>query len=130
MSLKLKVNLFFTALLLLSLLASTGVLISNARQSVQVEVEDTMNAAARLITLTLADKPLNREHGINEQIHEMVKALSQIRSLHILMFDTQGLLFEGEPDETLKVEPPEWFVKVLFPEITPLSKRFGTGHNQ
>ena len=128
MSLKLKVNLFFTSLLLLSLLASTGVLISNARQSVQVEVEDTMNAAARLITLTLADKPLNREHGINEQIHEMVKALSQIRSLHILMFDTQGLLFEGEPDETLKVEPPEWFVKVLFPEITPLSKRFGTGH--
>jgi two-component system, NarL family, sensor histidine kinase UhpB len=128
MSLKLKVNLFFTVLLLVALLASTGVLITNARKSVQIEVEDTMAAAARLITLTLADKPLNRDYGINQQIHEMVKALSQIRSLHILMFDSQGLLFEGEPDETLKVEPPEWFVKVLFPEVTPLSKRFGTGH--
>lgn len=128
MSLKLKVNLFFTMLLVVSLLASTGVLISNARQSVQNEVEDTMDSAAQLITLTLADQPLNREHGINEQMHEMVKALSEIRSLHILMFDPQGLLFEGEPDENIENEPPEWFVDVLFPKVTPLSKRFGSGH--
>jgi len=128
MSLKLKVNLFFSVLLLASLLAGTGVLISNARQSVEKEVQDTMDAAAQLITLTLADRPLNRELGINEQMHEMVKALSEIRSLHILLFDAQGLLFEGEPDETLEVEPPEWFVEILFPEITPLSKRFGNGH--
>jgi hypothetical protein len=128
MSLKLKVNLFFTILLLVSLLASTGVLISNARHSVQKEVEDTMDASARLITLTLAEQPLSRELGINEQIHQLVKALSEIRSLHILMFDSQGLLFEGEPDENIAVEPPEWFVKVLFPKVTPLSKRFGSGH--
>jgi hypothetical protein len=128
MSLKLKVNLFFSVLLLASLLAGTGVLISNARQSVEKEVQDTMDAAARLITLTLADRPLNRELGINEQMHEMVKALSEIRSLHILLFDAQGLLFEGEPDETLEIEPPQWFVEILFPEITPLSKRFGNGH--
>jgi hypothetical protein len=128
MSLKLKVNLFFSVLLLASLLAGTGVLISNARQSVEKEVQDTMDAAAQLITLTLADRPLNRQLGINEQMHEMVKALSEIRSLHILLFDTQGLLFEGEPDETLEIEPPDWFVKILFPEITPLSKRFGNGH--
>lgn len=128
MSLKLKVNLFFSILLLASLLASTGVLISNARQSVEQEVQDTMNAAARLITLTLADRPLNRDLGINEQIHELVKALSEIRSLHILLFDSQGLLYEGEPDESLDNVPPQWFVDVLFPEITPLAKRFGSGH--
>jgi hypothetical protein len=87
-----------------------------------------MDASARLITLTLAEQPLSRELGINEQIHQLVKALSEIRSLHILMFDSQGLLFEGEPDENIAVEPPEWFVKVLFPKVTPLSKRFGSGH--
>jgi hypothetical protein len=128
MSLKLKVNLFFSILLLASIMAGTGVLISNARTSVEKEVQDTMDAAAQLITLTLADRPLNREMGISEQMHEMVMALSEIRSLHILMFDAQGLLFEGEPDESLEVEPPDWFVEVLFPEITPLSKRFGGGH--
>lgn len=128
MSLKLKVNLFFSILLIVSLLAGTGVLISNARHSVEKEVQDTMDAAARLITLTLADRSLNRELGINEQMHELVKALSEIRSLHILMFDSQGLLFEGEPEESLEDEPPEWFVDVLFPEITPLAKRFGSGH--
>lgn len=43
MSLKLKVNLFFLILLLASLVASTGVLISNARKSVEMEVHDTID---------------------------------------------------------------------------------------
>jgi len=128
MSLKLKVHLFFAMLLLASLLASTGVLISNARQSVQAEVETTMKASARLITVTLSGNSLSRDFGVSEQIHEMVKALSEIRSLHILMFDSQGLLFEGEPETDLDAMPPEWFVKVLFPKIQPLTKRFGNGH--
>ncbi len=110
------------------MLASTGVLISNARQSVQSEVESTMTASARLITVTLSGATLSRDLGVNAQIHEMVKALSEIRSLHILMFDNHGLLFEGEPETDLKVRPPDWFVKVLFPKIQPLTKRFGNGH--
>jgi len=128
MSLKLKVNLFFAALLLSSMLASTGVLISNARQSVQSEVESTMTASARLITVALSGNTLSREMRVSDQIHEMVKALSEIRSLHILMFDTQGLLFEGEPETDLKIRPPDWFIKLLFPKIKPLTKRFGNGH--
>ena len=128
MSLKLKVNLFFAVLLLSSLLASTGVLISNARQSVQSEVESTMKASARLITVTLSGTLLSREMRVSDQIHDMVQALSEIRSLHILMFDSQGLLFEGEPETNLSVRPPDWFIKVLFPKIQPLTKRFGGGH--
>lgn len=128
MSLKLKVNLFFTMLLLVSLLASTGVLISNARNSVQLEVESTMAAAARLITVTLSGGVLPRDRAVNEQMQEMVKALSEIRSLHILLFDSKGLLFEGEPQADIAAQPPEWFVKVLFPRVKPLTKRFGSGH--
>ncbi len=128
MSLKLKVNLFFAVLMLASLLASTGVLISNARQSVQSEVESTMTASARLITVTLSGTALSRDMRVSDQIHDMVQALSEIRSLHILMFDSQGLLFEGEPETNLSVRPPDWFIKVLFPKIQPLTKRFGGGH--
>jgi hypothetical protein len=128
MSLKLKVNLFFLILLLASLVASTGVLISNARKSVEMEVHDTMRAAAHIITLTLSERTLNRDYGINQQMQELVKALSEIRSLHILVFDSQGLLFEGQPDEHLDLVPPDWFVKLLFPQVTPLTKRFGSGH--
>lgn len=128
MSLKLKVNLFFAALLLISLLASTGVLITNAKQSVKSEVENTMNTAARLITITLSGNTLNRDHAVNGNIHELIKALSEIRSLHILLFDQHGLLYEGEPETDLKTTAPEWFAKVLFPKIQPLTKRFGNGH--
>jgi two-component system, NarL family, sensor histidine kinase UhpB len=128
MSLKVKVHLFFAVLLLSSLLASTSVLVSNARQSVKLEMEDTMAAAARLITVSLSGISLNREQGVYEHLQDLVKALGEIRSLHILLFDSKGLLFEGEPQEDTGAKPPEWFVKILFPKVIPLTKQFGTGH--
>ncbi|MCC5797081.1 MAG: PAS domain-containing protein [Methylophaga sp.] len=128
MSLKLRVYLFFVLLLLASMLAGVGVLVSNARQSVQADVENTMQTAAHLITVSISGGSLNRELGINEHMNELVKSLSEMRSLHILMFDRQGLLFEGRPHSAPDVLPPEWFVKVLFPDVQPLSRRFGTGH--
>ncbi|MBL1319994.1 MAG: PAS domain-containing protein [Methylophaga sp.] len=127
MSLKLRVTLFFALLLLASLLATTSVLISNARQSVQFEMEDTMASAARIITVSLSGN-LNREVNVYENLQDLVKALSEIRSLHILLFDSQGLLFEGEPKKYKTVEPPDWFVKLLLPKVRPLTKRFGAGH--
>ncbi|RKZ88846.1 MAG: methanol utilization protein MoxY [Gammaproteobacteria bacterium] len=127
MSLKLKVNLFFSILLITSLLISSGVLISNARQSVREEVEDTMASAARLITVSLSGATLNRNVGIYEHLQQLVKALSEIRSLHILLFDSQGLLFEGEPEEYIDTQPPEWFIDLLLPKVNPLSKQFGEG---
>ncbi len=128
MSLKLKVNLFFALLLAISLFASTWVLISNARQSVQAEVEETMNAAARLISVALVGVSFNRDLPVHEQMHEMVKALSEIRSLHILVFDSEGLMFEGEPKSAVDIQPPDWFINVIFPRVKPLTKRFGNGH--
>lgn len=128
MSLKVKVHLFFAMLLITSLLASTAVLVRNARESVKVEMVDTMAAAARLMTVSLSGASLNRDVGVYDHLHKLVKALSEIRSLHILLFDTKGLLFEGEPQAKSGVEPPDWFVNILFPKVKPLTKRFGNGH--
>ncbi|MDF1588532.1 MAG: histidine kinase [Gammaproteobacteria bacterium] len=128
MNFKLKVNLYFAVLLAITLFASTWVLISNARQSVQAEVEETMTAAARLISVSLIGVSFNRDLPVYEQMHEMVKALSEIRSLHILVFDGDGLLFEGEPKADVEIQPPDWFINVIFPRVKPLTKRFGNGH--
>lgn len=128
MSLKLKVNLFFALILLLSVVASSLVLMVNAKQSVKVEVQDTMDTTAHIITVTLAGARLNRDREVSEHMKELVMALSEMRSLHILMFDQQGLMFEGQPDKNLQDTPPDWFVSYLFPEIKPLSRRFGDGH--
>ncbi|WP_292757117.1 MULTISPECIES: histidine kinase [unclassified Methylophaga] len=128
MSLKLRANLFFAILLLLSMLGSAAILITNAKRSVEAEVTSTMDATAHIITVTLAGGTLTRNTSVSEHMHELVRALSEIRSLHILLFDRQGLLFEGTPEKELSVQPPAWFVKLLFPDLSPLSKRFGTGH--
>ncbi len=129
MNLRLKVNLFFASLLLVSLLISTGVLVSNARQSVKADMEETMNAAAQLITVSLSGGfALDREGGMYQHLHDLVIALSEIRSLHILLFDDDGLLFEGEPKVGKEANPPEWFIDLLLPKVTPLTKKFGQGH--
>src|SRR5690554_1832216 len=128
MSLKLRANVFFALLLLLSMFGSIAVLISNAKNSVEAEVRSTMDATAHIITVTLAGGSLNRETSVSEHMYELVRALSEIRSLHILLFDRQGLMFEGTPEKEFDTQPPAWFVKLLFPDITPLSRRFGTGH--
>jgi len=129
MSLRVKVNLFFATLLLLSMLVSLGVLVSNARHSVKADMEETMSAAAQLITVSLSGgRALDREGGMYQHLHDLVIALSEIRSLHILLFDTEGLLFEGEPKAGNNTSPPEWFIDLLLPKVTPLTKRFGQGH--
>lgn len=128
MSLKLRANIFFALLLLLSMFGSIAVLISNAKNSVAAEVRSTMDASAHIITVTLAGGSLNRDTSVSEHMNELVRALSEIRSLHILLFDRQGLMFEGTPETELEIQPPAWFVKLLFPDITPLSRRFGSGH--
>jgi len=127
MSLRVKINLFFAVLLLMSLLASASILISNARHSVKADMEETMGAAARLITISLSGNALNRNSTLYQRLHDLVTALSEIRSLHILLFDDQGLLFEGEPKFN-SVESPKWFVNLLLPRVRPLAKRFGRGH--
>lgn len=128
MSLRIKVTLFFAVLLLTSIFAGTGMLISNARHSVKADMEETMNAAAQLITVSLSGVPLSREGGMYKHLHDLVSALSEIRSLHILLFNEDGLLFEGEPRAVEDTTPPKWFIDILLPKVTPLTKRFGQGH--
>ncbi|MDC9725457.1 MAG: PAS domain-containing protein [Gammaproteobacteria bacterium] len=129
MNLRVKVNLFFATLLLMSLFVSMGVLISNARQSVKADMEETMSAAAQLITVSLSTEGgLDRKGGMYQHLHDLVVALSEIRSLHILLFDDEGLLFEGEPRIGKEASPPEWFIDILLPKVSPLTKRFGQGH--
>jgi len=128
MSLRVRVTLFFAVLFLISICAGTGLLISNARHSVQVDMEETMDAAAQLITVSLTGEPLSREGNMYKHLHDLVSALSEIRSLHILLFNEDGLLFEGEPRAIDADMPPEWFIDILLPKVSPVTKRFGQGH--
>jgi PAS domain S-box-containing protein len=127
MSLRRKVNTGVFLLLLIAVLASMSLLISNARQSVHADAEDAMRSAAELITVLLSGEYLSREMSMRSHVERIVPAISQIRSLHILMFGRDGLLFEGEP-KAFEKEAPNWFIDLLKPDIKPFSRRFGSGH--
>ncbi len=127
MSLRRKVNTGVFMLLLFAVMASAALLIFNARKAVEVEVEDAMSSAADLITALLSGEYLSREMSMRKHMERIVPEISQIRSLHILMFGRDGLLFEGEPGE-VNQEAPDWFIRLLQPDVKPFSRRFGSGH--
>jgi len=127
MSLRLKTNLFFGMLLIVSLLTTTGILISNARHSVHVKVESAMMAAEHLVTVAMPPTHSRNSPAAHQRMARLVEALSDLRGIYIMVYRSGQLLYAGghSPDETLK--PPKLFVKLLTPTIKPLIKRSAGG---
>lgn len=127
MSLRLKIYLFFAALLIITLLATTGILISNARKAVYVKVESAMTAAAHLITVAMPPTPSRNSPTAHQRMGNLVKVLSEIRGLYIMVYRNGQLLYAGGPNSKSAADPPEIFVKLLSPTIKPLITRSAGG---
>ena len=127
MSLRLKIYLFFGMLLIVTLIATTGILISNARQSVYTKVENAMTAATHLITVAMPATPSHNSPTAHQRMANLVKVLSEIRGLYIMVYRNGQLLYAGGPTPNNDINPPALFVKLLSPTIKPLITRSGGG---
>lgn len=126
MSLRVKTYLFFGALLIITLLTTTGILVSNARQSVHTKVEGAMTAAAHLISVAMPPTPSRNSPTAHQRMAKLVKVLSEIRGLYIMVYRNGQLLYAGGPNPPAE-NPPELFVKFLTPTIKPSVTRSAGG---
>lgn len=127
MSLRLKTNLFFGVLLIVSLLTTTGILISNARQSVHIKVESAISAATHLISVAIPPTTSHNSPQAHQRMGRLVEALSEIRGLHIMVYRSGQILYAGGPSPDKSIAPPALFIKALKPKIKPLIKRVSGG---
>jgi two-component system sensor histidine kinase UhpB len=114
-SLKLRLNIMITCLLIIVLIIGSGFMLRNARENVRAEIESTASLALHLLDreiLTFAKTPMG---GPNAMPFNLA-SLSHIRHLRIEFLDMTGRIRDTNQTEDAKNEKhiaPAWFVRVM-----------------
>ena len=112
MSLKLRLNLIITTLLLFVMMVAMVLNIINARQNVRAEVASTEKLALYLFDNDI----LQRVQSHNGHPLFRLKGLNQIRHLRIEFYDVQGQLIDSNiTQDSLPAmrKAPHWFERVM-----------------
>lgn len=130
MSLRLRLNLLITTLMLLFMVALGWVILEETRVSIRERVEAATRVTVQLMDTVIASSTMNPEFGFT---HEVLKGflehLGYVRSNKITLTDLQGkLLYESPPSKyRSNVRPPQWFANWVAPEPEKVERliRFG-----
>lgn len=131
MSLRYRLNLLITALLMGFILVVGFVLTQGMRDSIQEGVESANRVTIQLLDTVIVSSFQNPDWGYTHEVMQrfLIK-LGHVRSSEISLYDIQGrLLYKSPPSKyrTLQ-EPPQWFVHLVEPKPERVSRRirFGT----
>lgn len=130
MSLRLRLNLLITLLMLLFMIAAGTILIRGAKSSIEESVEAATNVTTQLLDTVILSSNQNLEWGYTHDVlQRFLEQLGQVRSNKIYLYDARRALLYESPDSKFRSEekPPEWFYHLLDPKEEPVSRliRFG-----
>lgn len=130
MSLRLRLNLLITLLMLLFMIAVGTILIRGAKSSIEESVEAATNVTTQLLDTVILSSNQNLEWGYTHDVlKRFLEQLGQVRSNKIYLYDGRSVLLYESPDSKFRSEekPPIWFYNLLDPEEEPVSRliRFG-----
>jgi two-component system, NarL family, sensor histidine kinase UhpB len=114
-SLKLRLNIMITCLLIIVLIIGSGFMLRNARENVRAEIESTASLALHLLDreiLTFARTPM----GGPQAMPFNLASLSHIRHLRIEFVDMSGNIRDTNQTQDAKSDKniaPTWFVRVM-----------------
>ena len=120
LTLKLRLNLIITALLLVVMFAGAFLSLNNARQNAHAEVISAEKLVLYLFDTAILNNPnLGQKKLANNSFH--LQHLKHMRHLKIELFDENGKLIDSNQTldgNAFKNEAPEWFERILS-ELTP-----------
>lgn len=131
MSLRLRLNLLITFLLLCFIAVVGIVLTKGMRDSIQEGVEAANRVTVQLLDTVIVSSYQNPEWGYTHDVMQrFLFKLGHVRSSEITLYDIRGGLMYKSPPSTYQANktPPEWFVSLVTPEKEVISRRirFGT----
>lgn len=118
-SLKLRLNLLITVLLLLVMLLGVTALINNARENVRAETQSTAALVEQLLSSQTVISPYARSADTRRLFR--LEKLSNVRHLRIEFYDAHGNLLDSNQEILALPEgekPPAWFAR-LMTSVTP-----------
>lgn len=131
MSLRLRLNLLITFLLLCFIAVVGVVLTKGMRDSIQEGVEAANRVTVQLLDTVIVSSYQNPEWGYTHDVMQrfLIK-LGHVRSSEITLYDIRGDLMYKSPPSTYQANktPPTWFVSLVSPKKEVISRRirFGT----
>jgi len=130
MSLRFRLNLLITALLLLFMLAVGYVILKGSKASIQEGVEAATRVTVQLLDTVVVSSIQNPEWGYTHDVmRRFLHHLGHVRGNEITLYSLNGaLIFRSPPSKyRADVNPPQWFTSMLDPKEKAVSRliRFG-----
>ncbi|HSI38481.1 MAG TPA: PAS domain S-box protein [Methylotenera sp.] len=130
MSLRFRLNLLITTLLMVFMIAVGYVIIKGMRTSIQEGVEAATRVTTQLLDTVIISSVQNPDWGYTHDVmRRFLESLGHVRSNEIKLFSISGAqLYQSPPSKYRADEkPPQWFVKLLTPNEKPVTRliRFG-----
>lgn len=125
MSLRVRLNLLITLLFIGLFIFSSFYIISNARRTVQHEVESTADLALKLIHIAISSNRSEQNEDEHLTLLNNLSKLDQTRHLYIDIQTADGLLTTNKGFDVLaNTDAPDWFVKLVQPPPTEIRQWF------
>ena len=118
MSLRLRLNLLITALLLLFMIAVASMLLRGNKASIQEGVEAAARVTVQLLDTVVVSSIQNPEWGYTHDVmRRFLQHLGHVRGNKITLYSLNGgLMYQSPPSKyRANQNPPEWFYNMLDP---------------
>ena len=123
MSLRIRLNILITTLLIILFLCSSYYTISHARNSVHSEVESSTQLALQLIQAASAFLLPNSDEQKQVKFLRKLTELDTIRHIHIEIRSPTDVLIPAEDNILfLKSDAPRWFINLVKPPATEIRR--------
>lgn len=131
MSLRLRLNLLITFLLLCFIAVVGVVLTKGMRDSIQEGVESANRVTVQLLDTVIISSYQNPEWGYTHDVmRRFLFKLGHVRSSEITLYDVRGrVLYQSPPSKyRANKNPPQWFIHLVSPKKEVMTRRirFGT----
>lgn len=130
MSLRFRLSLLITVLLLLFMAAMGTILVKETRVSIREGVESATRVTTQMLDRVIVSAFINPDWGTtHDALQQFLESLGRVRSTDIYLYDMQGRLIYQSPQSTFKADenPPQWFTELMAPEQEIVQRRIRYG---
>lgn len=120
MSLRFRINLLITALLIVFLLIVGSVMVENMRKSIKEEVEAATKVTVQLLTTVVYSTQFIPQSAMQrEVVLNYLRSVGRVRANEIKLYNGIGELLYTSPPSTYKAgrSAPQWFTALVEPKL-------------
>jgi two-component system, NarL family, sensor histidine kinase UhpB len=130
MSLRFRLNLLITIVMLIFMAAMAYVLIKGLRTSTQEAVEASTRVTVQLLDTVVLSSEQNPGWGYTHLVMlRFLEQLNHVRGTRISLYDLQdNLLYQSPVTQfRINIDPPQWFINILDPKEPSVVRDIGYG---